>query len=282
MTFEGLQKYTIQQTLAKTHSGYILRSDRVCIKAISKSKIPFQDWCRDRKLGSVTREVYILSRLEHPGIIKFVETLQDHDFFYICMEYHGEQETAYPSPPPENYFKSLPRRRLSCDLFEYISAESMSESRIRYIYRQIVDAVAYLHDNGVCHLDIKDENVVIDDNLVTKLIDFGSSNFIPTKTQDYFLHYRGTRAYTPPEVLDNLPFRGPEVDVWSLGVLLFIMAYGFPPFSQIEHVRHLVITKPPFKRSDLLNELILDILQLDPLKRPTCRDILSHEWFWYS
>ena len=166
-TFGALQKCSILEELGHGVQGKVfscLYQDKpVAIKCILKSKIPVSDWTRDRALGSVTKEIFILKRLEHKGIIGFVDKLEDEDYLYLVMEKHGCQHSVEPTlidvVPPNVVLKPM-KRKSSFDLFEYITTHpEFPESKIKYIFRQIVEAVLYLHQNNIAHNDIKDENV---------------------------------------------------------------------------------------------------------------------------
>ncbi|KAJ3118895.1 hypothetical protein HDU96_006546 [Phlyctochytrium bullatum] len=136
-------------------------------------------------------------------------------------------EKAVPTQQPNHRRRKRGSRRPSQDLFECIERNPrMPEDVARVIFAQIVDAVLYMHVKGYVHRDIKDENVIIDDSLRVKLIDFGTARPIPTSQADYFDDLCGTLVYSAPEVLAGQRYRGPEADVWSLGVLLFILVVG--------------------------------------------------------
>ncbi|KAJ3378929.1 hypothetical protein HDU84_007170 [Entophlyctis sp. JEL0112] len=122
------------------------------------------------------------------------------------------------------------RRAHSKDLFEFVErAPQMDENVAMFIFKQVAEAVKYLHSKGFVHRDIKDENVIIDNSMRVKLVDFGAAMSIPRDKVDYFTDFVGTMTYAPPEccpiVKDGQiePYRGPEQDVWSLGVLLFVL-----------------------------------------------------------
>lgn len=166
-------------------------------------------------------------------------------------------------------------------------APSFTEKIAARMMRQIVNAVLYCHINGIVHRDIKADNILFvkpDINSAVKLIDFGISVKFEkdTKLKDK----TGTVLYIAPEVINGS--YDEKCDIWSCGVLLYILFCGVPPFNG--NSRKEVITKirkgnVHFKGkvwnviSPDAKDLILKMLTLDPEKRPSCREVLSHPWF---
>ncbi|KAJ3106166.1 hypothetical protein HDU97_006983 [Phlyctochytrium planicorne] len=172
-------------------------------------------------------------------------------------------------------------RRPSQDLFECIERNpKMHEDAARVIFAQIADAIGYMHGRGFVHRDIKDENVIIDDSLRVKLIDFGTARAIPTSEHDFFDDLCGTLVYTAPEVLAGGKYRGPEADVWSLGVLLFILVEStlpFPPDANDVSSRQV---RPALKskRSIACRDLLFRMLDPNPETRIVMSDVVAHPW----
>ncbi|KAJ3084412.1 hypothetical protein HK102_000667 [Quaeritorhiza haematococci] len=259
-----LNKYTLTDVeYGAGATGFVVAGLRkedsrdVAVKFILKDRIPVSSWIRDRQAGTIPMEIYILKRLNHPNIVKYLDFYEDNKFFYFVMESHGtpwstakygeliESETDETDKQQQNSDSSPPsapvvaritsRRRASQDLFECLEKNPrMGEKQIKHIFRQVASAVHYLHSNNVCHRDIKDENVVVDADLNVKLIDFGNARYIPRSSnkQTWFDTFHGTIHYAAPEILMGEKYRGPEADVWSLGVLLYTMAFGRMPFME--------------------------------------------------
>jgi hypothetical protein len=166
----------------------------------------------------------------------------------------------------------------SLDLYAWLRHNSSPpEHVIKCIFRQIVDAVDYMHKAGICHLDIKDENVIINPyTLETKIIDFGSSDFIPLKRKNFFVKFRGTCSYAPPEILLNESFDGPAVDVWALGILLHVLCFSTTPFRSESDIMHgrLCTEGSGHGSMDIIRYLLIS----DPIIRPTAGDVLKHDW----
>ncbi|KAF9412513.1 hypothetical protein BGZ94_001013, partial [Podila epigama] len=141
----------------------------------------------------------------------------------------GESSPIEVFEPPK---PALLVRRTSCDLFECIEHHSkFSESQARMIFKQIVECVYYLNSKGICHRDIKDENIVIDNDFVVKLIDFGSAVIVPKPQGKLFDRFYGTINYASPEILKGEKYRAESAEIWSLGILLYTILYGEVPFN---------------------------------------------------
>lgn len=121
------------------------------------------------------------------------------------------------------------------DLFDYIELNSsINEREIKTIFRQVVEAVQHLHVNKIVHRDIKDENVILDENGTVQLIDFGSAAYLREgKKYDTFC---GTLDYAAPEVLQGKKYDGPPQDIWALGILLYTLVYKENPFYNIDEI----------------------------------------------
>jgi len=235
----------------------------VAVKCISKKHIALTDVLRDHTKGLVPREAYVLSRLKHRNIVHLVDHFADDDFFYIVMQHPGPN---------------------SCDLFDYINEHpDLPEDRIRNIFRQVLEAVAYMHDNDYVHRDIKDENVIIDGQGRAYLIDFGASSQIPKCSMEYFSDVRGTEHVLSPEEWEGKPHRGVEQDVWSLGVLLYTMSSGgFTHKKSEHHVIKAAIDQFFSKRSVHLRDLLGKMLEPNVALRIGIDQIQRHAWLTNS
>ncbi|GMM32701.1 serine/threonine protein kinase [Saccharomycopsis crataegensis] len=230
----------------------------IILKCIYKERILVDSWTRDRKLGTVPAEIQIMAFLNynpHPNTLKLIDFFEDDECFYVELPIHG-------SPP-------------AMDLFDYIEIKkALSEIEIQYIFRQIVQSINHLHENGIVHRDIKDENVIVDEHSVVKLIDYGSSAFLYNGPFDVFV---GTMEYAPPEVLHGSSYDGRPQDVWSLGVLLYTMVYKENPFYNVDEIMEGEL-KVPYILSEGCISLITRILNRDVEKRPTVKEILEDSW----
>ncbi|KAJ3197605.1 hypothetical protein HDU67_003695, partial [Dinochytrium kinnereticum] len=259
---EFLRRYRLGACLGSGGFGFVCVATRiadgieVAVKFILKEKVPRTNWVRDEVLGVVPMEVFVLRRIRHENIIRYVDYFDDPAYCLLVTELHGGNwsgastttSSAVPSlsqtsissnapPTPVSPALMTPpalQRRNSCDLFECIELmERFTEEQAKHVFRQIASAVAYLSSNGIVHRDIKDENILIDDSFNVKLIDFGSACFM-SHHDGLFL---GTLQYAAPEIFEGHRNRGAECEVWSLGCCLYIMLTGEVPFPTPHDVR---------------------------------------------
>ncbi|NXT11447.1 NUAK2 kinase, partial [Prunella fulvescens] len=225
----------------------------VAIKSIRKDKIK-----DEQDLVHIRREIEIMSSLNHPHIIAVHEVFENSAKIVIVMEYASKG-----------------------DLYDYISErQRLSEQEARHFFRQVVSAVYHCHKNGIVHRDLKLENILLDANGNIKIADFGLSNVFQ---QDKLLQtYCGSPLYASPEIINGRPYKGPEVDSWSLGVLLYILVHGTMPFDGHDY-KTLVkqITSGDYREPTKLSDacgLIRWMLMVNPERRATIEDIATHWW----
>ncbi|NXC41387.1 NUAK2 kinase, partial [Penelope pileata] len=251
-------RYEFLETLGKGTYGKVKKARErsgklVAIKSIRKDKIK-----DEQDLVHIRREIEIMSSLNHPHIIAVHEVFENSSKIVIVMEYASKG-----------------------DLYDYISErQRLSEQEARHFFRQVVSAVYYCHKNGIVHRDLKLENILLDANGNIKIADFGLSNVYQ---QDKFLQtYCGSPLYASPEIINGRPYKGPEVDSWSLGVLLYILVHGTMPFDGHDY-KTLVkqITSGDYREPTKLSDacgLIRWMLMVNPERRATIEDIAAHWW----
>lgn len=231
---------------------------KIIVKCIDKERILVDTWVRDRKLGTIPSEIQIMSYLTnepHPNIMRIVDFFEDRKYYYL--------ETPIFGNPP------------AIDLFDFIEVRTnLLESECQFIFRQIVLAICHLHKNGIAHRDLKDENVIVDENCIIKLIDFGSAGYTKLGPFDVFV---GTIDYASPEVLRGEKYEGRPQDVWALGILLYTMLYKENPFYNVDEIMEGDL-RFPFTISDKCTNLIRRILVRDIESRPTVAEIMDDEW----
>lgn len=170
------------------------------------------------------------------------------------------------------------------ELFDYIvDRERLNEEESRTFFRQIVAAVAYIHESGYAHRDLKPENILIDEEQQLKLIDFGLCANPKGGITSILETCCGSPAYAAPELVSGRNYLGSEADIWSMGVLLYALLCGFLPFDD-ENIGSLyrkiqlgVYEKPSWLSLGSI-QLIGQMLQVDAKKRITIKQLLTHPW----
>jgi len=200
------------------------------------------------------REIDILMKLSHPNIISLHQVIEGKDKLFIVMDFvHGT------------------------DLMAYIQSNNgLSEKEAQRCFRQIVSALQYCHERGVLHRDVKPKNILVDIDGTLKLIDFGMSNWIEEgKLRSTFC---GTPAFASPEIILGIKYTGPQVDVWSTGVVLYLMVTGKYPFENVGEVLTSSYAEPA-NISHECRDLIKSLLVVDPTKRASLKQVMQHPWY---
>ncbi|XP_053710306.1 5'-AMP-activated protein kinase catalytic subunit alpha-2 isoform X1 [Synchiropus splendidus] len=243
-------------TFGKVKIGeHQLTGHKVAVKILNRQKIRSLD-----VVGKIKREIQNLKLFRHPHIIKLYQVISTPTDFFMVMEYVSGGE-----------------------LFDYICKNGrVEDSEARRLFQQIISAVDYCHRHMVVHRDLKPENVLLDASKNAKIADFGLSNMM--SDGEFLRTSCGSPNYAAPEVISGRLYAGPEVDIWSCGVILYALLCGTLPFDD-EHVPTLFkkIRGGVFYIPEYLNRsvasLLMLMLQVDPLKRATIKDIREHEWF---
>ncbi|XP_062903815.1 MAP/microtubule affinity-regulating kinase 3a isoform X2 [Mobula hypostoma] len=251
--------YRLLKTIGKGNfakvklARHILTGREVAIKIIDKTQL------NPTSLQKLFREVRIMKCLNHPNIVKLFEVIETEKTLYLVMEYASGGE-----------------------VFDYLVAHGrMKEKEARAKFRQIVSAVQYCHQKQIVHRDLKAENLLLDADMNIKIADFGFSNeFIIGNKLDTFC---GSPPYAAPELFQGKKYDGPEVDVWSLGVILYTLVSGSLPFDgqNLKELRERVLRgkyRIPFYMSTDCENLLKRFLVLNPSKRGTLEQIMKDRW----
>ncbi|CAO1347021.1 unnamed protein product [Diamesa serratosioi] len=252
--------YTTLKQIGKGAYGYVKmayrNSDRLLVisKFILKEKLCPNFMVLTDEKKEIPMEIYLLKRVKHPNIVSVMDVYENEKFFQMIMEKHGS----------------------GMDLFEFIDRRPLIDEKLGcYIFRQIARAVDYLHTINILHRDIKDENIIIDQNFQIKLIDFGSATFM--QEGKMFSTFYGTTEYCSPEVLAGNKYQGPELEMWSLGVTLYVLMFFENPFLDMEDTLKADLMIPQ-DVSVGLEALLLKMLDKDPKTRISMKELLSNEW----
>uniref|UniRef100_A0A8C1NZQ4 MAP/microtubule affinity-regulating kinase 3 n=1 Tax=Cyprinus carpio TaxID=7962 RepID=A0A8C1NZQ4_CYPCA len=251
--------YRLLKTIGKGNfakvklAKHILTDKEVAVKIIDKTQL------NPSSLQKLFREVRIMKLLNHPNIVKLFEVIETDKSLYLVMEYASGGE-----------------------VFDYLVAHGrMKEKEARAKFRQIVSAVQYCHQKCIVHRDLKAENLLLDADMNIKIADFGFSNeFTLGSKLDTFC---GSPPYAAPELFQGKKYDGPEVDVWSLGVILYTLVSGSLPFDgqNLKELRERVLRgkyRIPFYMSTDCENLLKKLLILNPTKRGSLEQIMKDRW----
>lgn len=255
----GVGNYTFLRTIGHGQFGKVKLAvhnktkTKVAIKVIKKGGID------EGASKFILREIQIMKRLRHPNIIQLYEVIDTEARLFLVMEYASGGE-----------------------VMDFIAVHGrLKERDASNFFAQVAWAVHYCHSQKTVHRDIKAENLLLDDHMNVKLIDFGLSNiFYPPQKLRTFC---GSPMYAAPELVQHHEYVGPEVDCWSLGVLLYFLVCGSLPFGGesyaelYQQIMRANYTLPPYLSAGC-RDLIRHMLVSDPTKRFTIEEIVRHPW----
>ncbi|GAB4859010.1 CBL-interacting serine/threonine-protein kinase 1 [Ancistrocladus abbreviatus] len=259
-----LGKYELGKTLGEGNFGKVKLAVNLqtgkpfAVKILDKKKI-----LNLNISDQIKREIATLKLLKHPNIVRLHEVLASKTKIYMVLEYVNGGE-----------------------LFDRISYRGkLPEAEGRRLFQQLIDGVSYCHDKGVYHRDLKLENILVDAKGNIKVSDFGLSALPQHFRDDGLLHTTcGSPNYVAPEILANRGYDGTTSDVWSCGVILYVILTGYLPFDD----RNLAVlyqkivkgnTQMPKWLSTGAQNLIKRILDPNPATRITMAEIKADEWF---
>ncbi|XP_059668775.1 CBL-interacting serine/threonine-protein kinase 23-like isoform X1 [Cornus florida] len=232
--------------------------ENVAIKILNKEKV-----LKHKMIGQIKREISTMKLIRHPNVIRMYEVMASKTKIYIVLEFVTGGE-----------------------LFDKISTRGrFKEDEARKYFQQLINTVDYCHSRGVFHRDLKPENLLLDANGVLKVSDFGLSALPQQVREDGLLHTTcGTPNYVAPEVINNKGYDGAKADLWSCGVILFVIMAGFLPFEDsnlmalYKKIFKADFTCPPWFSSSV-KKLIKRILDPNPSTRITIAEVIENDWF---
>uniref|UniRef100_A0A672RPW8 non-specific serine/threonine protein kinase n=1 Tax=Sinocyclocheilus grahami TaxID=75366 RepID=A0A672RPW8_SINGR len=253
--YPHIGNYRLLKTIGKGNfakvklARHVLTSKEVAVKIIDKTQL------NSSSLQKVSLQISSL----YLYILKLFEVIETDKTLYLVMEYASGGE-----------------------VFDYLVAHGrMKEKEARAKFRQIVSAVQYCHQKCIVHRDLKAENLLLDADMNIKIADFGFSNeFTVGNKLDTFC---GSPPYAAPELFQGKKYDGPEVDVWSLGVILYTLVSGSLPFDgqNLKELRERVLRgkyRIPFYMSTDCENLLKKFLILNPTKRGSLEQIMKDRW----
>ncbi|GAW83358.1 serine/threonine protein kinase [Plasmodium gonderi] len=255
--------YIVQKRIGSGGFGIVFQGIHIQTKQrVALKFIPKSNFLDVTDVHRVFIEIQTLRGLIHNNIIKMYDVNHFQNYVCLIMEY-----------------------AINGDLKNYILKNNgyLSEKQAHDLFVQIVKGVYYCHSKHIVHRDLKLENILLDENMTCKIADFGLSDFV--NVDQNIKTEAGTKAYIAPEIIFNqtINYSVFKLDIWSLGILLFIMTQGFPPFKYVENdIKYFDSStlNYPNDVSDDLKSLISLMLNVDPNKRPIIVEILNHRWFY--
>lgn len=233
------------------------------IKSISKQSI-----VRSQMMTQVKKEISIMKSLDHPNIVQIHEVLMSTENLYIVMDFVSGGEL---------YSKMTRTGKLS-------------DTECRRYVRQLCSALNYCHGKNICHRDIKPENILLDENDNALLADFGFASLMqPENTGETMEDMQGsskvmkemstmcgTMAYMAPEILNRDKYLGDKVDIWALGVVIYVLLVGFMPFKEddVSKAKYNMPKDVGKEAADFVSNMLVS----DPKQRSSARRLLDHPW----
>ncbi|CAM4907418.1 unnamed protein product [Rotaria socialis] len=234
-------------------------SNKVVIKFIKKTKVKLHRYVESfEPKKRILYEVAVLKQLKHSNIVEILDAFDTDNYVQMVMPLHGQ----------------------GIDLYEFVEkGAKIDEPLASYIFRQVVEAVSYLHHNHVAHQDIKDENLIIDEQFHIKLIDFGSAISI-TQPNMYTSNFGGTTEFCCPEFFQTGSCQPFLADIWAMMVTLYVIIFRRYPFLNPDEIKRceLDLKFLQSRSSDELYDLFASTLIRQPYNRLTMHEIQTHDW----
>eukprot|EP01065_Artemidia_motanka_P026754 TRINITY_DN31_c0_g1_i5.p1 TRINITY_DN31_c0_g1~~TRINITY_DN31_c0_g1_i5.p1 ORF type:complete len:447 (+),score=167.24 TRINITY_DN31_c0_g1_i5:84-1424(+) len=254
-------KYELGKTLgsgsfSKVKEGIDIESgSKYAVKIVDKALLT-----KGHVEQQLKREIAIMKLLDHPHVLSMIDVLQTGSNIYLVLEL-----------------------LTGGDLFDKLDqAKRFDEPQARTYFQQLVYGLQYLHANDIAHRDLKPENLLLDAEGHLKIADFGFSRLL--NNQQLLQTVCGTPNYMAPEVLKERGYNGITADIWSCGVILFVMLAGYLPFDDPNmNALFNKIERGEYRMArhftDPVKDIISRMLVIEPEKRITLEQIMQHPWF---
>ena len=258
---KNLGPYEIIDLLKEGSSSkiYIAKSkytnEIAAIKALSKSKLK-----NDLELLLLIRkQIETLKILKHRNIVNLYEVYETPKYFYLITEYIEGKDL----------------------IDRLIRKKRFTEEQAQRIFFQLLDALIYMHKMNICHRNLRTEHILFDSSNRPKIVGFGYSSFYESNKNIEGGY--GSLCYTCPEIIDDNPYNPELADVWSLGVILYVLICGYLPFSDEDDIKNKSLISRgnidfPKEISNKLKDLLRHMLDKNPKKRYNFQKIIKHPW----
>ena len=260
--YSDIKNYSFKKDIGEGNFGKVKlgifepTGEEFAVKVLNKDKIKI------KMKNSIFKENQIITKFNHINVIYVFQILEDEDNYYIIMEYckHGE-------------------------LFDYIvKNEKLSEEESSVFFYQLINGMEHIHSKGIAHRDLKPENLLLAENNILKIIDFGLSHEYWGGDDELLKTKCGSPSYAAPEIICCPFYDGFKVDIWCCGIILYAMICGYLPFEGDTNdilFKNILNCDPEFPEflSETSKDIILKILNPDPDGRITIDEIKNHKFY---
>ena len=238
---------------------HLFTKEKVAIKIFDKGKIK-----KEKEQEYIEREISILKKLNHYNIIKLYNIIHTDNFIFLIQEYVPNGELLHFLESKENI--------------------NLTEKDICKIYQQIISGIEYLHEVGIAHRDLKLENILLNFKNDIKIIDFGLSNKYNKDNEELLQSSCGSPCYAAPEMIKGAKYHGVDTDIWSSGIILYLMLCKTFPFNDKNNSKlYQKILSGKFNLPSYLSneakDLLSKLLKVNPTERIKLNEIKKHPWF---
>lgn len=261
---EIIGDYELNHVLGYGSQGVVRCATKVETGERFAAKLVKRGKCSD--LSRLDREIHVMTMLDHPNIVRLEEVIESDDNLYLIMELCGGGSLFSKRSSRSGYVNPL------------------DEDTARFYLRQLFNALAYCHERGVAHRDLRLDNLMLDNDGNLKITDFGHAGVFKKGWDLFSTTLVGSLYHLSPEQIKGVCYSGEKVDVWSSGVVVYCLLVGQPPFraNDVSELLNDIVQgnyEMPESLSPEAQELIRSLLQVDPEKRPSCQDVLRMKWF---